>query len=711
MNKISIIIPIYNTAEFLEECISSVLSQSYQNFEMILINDNSSDNSKHIIEKFTKKENKIKAYHLEKRHGVGATRNYGIEMASGDFLYFLDSDDYLPKNTLQLLIENINSHDMIFGRVQRAHLSEQTTDDRRIGQGRLEHEIDVYTEKKFDLIKNNLILNILFKKSFLQKNKLRFSESVERYSELFLIIPALLKVEKVPLIGDCLYFKRKRNDPLSNPSLMQTGMEDKINDFCYVYNNLKEYYTDRLVVDYLDQQLLQLYRRIGRGYFRKNENVDNIFTILNKSLNRLHVRTLNSQPYFLKKEISILKSGDINRYKKFNLWRHRIIKLRKSLKGRRSLYIQIYRSIFLKTPVKEDLVVFESFLGKSYSDSPKYIYEKMLDMNLNYKYVWIFNKKKSIPGNAIQVKRFSLKYFYYMARAKYWISNSRLPKSLNKREENIYLQTWHGTPLKKLVFDMKDVHSADPSYKRNFYIQSRRWDFLSSPNNFSSNVFKRAFKYEKDILEYGYPRNDILYTKNTAEDIMDLKKKMNLSVNKKVILYAPTWRDDQYYSRGKYKFDLELDLKKLEKHFGQEYVILLRMHYFIASELDISEYRGFVYDFSQYEDIAELYLISDILITDYSSVFFDYANLKRPILFFMYDIERYRDKLRGFYLDIENEIPGPLLKTNNEIIKAIKDIENIRVRYKEKYNLFYEKYCKWDDGNASERTVNRIFGK
>src|SRR5699024_2361158 len=181
-----------------------------------------------------------------------------------------------------------------------------------------------------------------------------------------------------------------------------------------------------------------------------------------------------------------------------------------------------------------------------------------------------------------QVKRFSLRYYYYLARAKYWVSNSRIPKSLNKREENIYLQTWHGTPLKRLVFDMNDVHSADPNYKKNFYQQSRRWDYLSSPNPYSSKIFRRAFKFDKTMLEFGYPRNDILYQKNNEKDINLLKDQLGIPKDKKVILYAPTWRDDEFFSKGNYKFTLKLDLAKMQKSFGNEYIILLRTHYFIA---------------------------------------------------------------------------------------------------------------------------------
>ncbi|MBO1910182.1 CDP-glycerol glycerophosphotransferase family protein, partial [Microvirga sp. 3-52] len=358
-------------------------------------------------------------------------------------------------------------------------------------------------------------------------------------------------------------------------------------------------------------------------------------------------------PYLTKKEIKAIQTGNLIHYKKVNLKHQRLRNLKTALKGRRRLYIQLYRSLFMKMPLKKKTVVFESFLGKSYSDSPKYIYEYMIENKMDYNYVWIFNEKKNIPGNASQVKRFSLKYFYYLARAKYWVSNSRLPITLNKREGNVYLQTWHGTPLKQLVFDMVDVYSADPKYKSNFYRQSRRWDYLSSPNAYSSAIFRSAFKYDKEMLEFGYPRNDILYTKNNPDNINELKVSMRIPTDKKVVLYAPTWRDDEFYSAGKYKFTLQLELDKLQAELGDDYIVLLRMHYFIANQLDISEYSGFVYDFSSYDDIAELYLVSDVLITDYSSVFFDFANLKRPILFYTYDLENYRDKLRGFYLDIE----------------------------------------------------------
>src|SRR5699024_6347037 len=200
-------------------------------------------------------------------------------------------------------------------------------------------------------------------------------------------------------------------------------------------------------------------------------------------------------------------------------------------------------------------------------------------------------------------------------------------------------------------------------YKKNFITESSKWDYLISPNPYSTEIFKRAFQFDKTVIESGYPRNDFLINYNNKSDIASIKKRLNLSANKKIILYAPTWRDDDFKKKGHYNFDLPFDINVLEKEFSQDYMIVLRLHYLIAEQIDLSKYPDFIIDFSYHEDIRDLYLVADVLITDYSSVFFDYANLKRPIIFYVHDIDNYRDKLRGFYFDFESLAPGPLVKT------------------------------------------------
>ncbi len=300
-----------------------------------------------------------------------------------------------------------------------------------------------------------------------------------------------------------------------------------------------------------------------------------------------------------------------------------------------------------------------------------------------------------------------------MASAKYWVSNSRMPLWIPKPKHTVYLQTWHGTPLKKLAADMDDVFMPGTNienYKQNFLKESANWDYLISPNPYSTKIFRRAFAFKKEMIESGYPRNDFLYNANNEKDILALKKKYQIPTDKKVILYAPTWRDDQYFEKGKYKFDLKLDLKQMQEQLGDQYIVLLRLHYLIANHIDVSEYKGFAFDFSHHEDIRELYMVSDLLITDYSSVFFDYANLKRPMIFFVYDIEDYRDRLRGFYFDFEEKAPGPLVKTTEEVIEEINKLEKNK-RLPRNFDEFYETFCSWEDGNATKRVVETVWGK
>ena len=364
--------------------------------------------------------------------------------------------------------------------------------------------------------------------------------------------------------------------------------------------------------------------------------------------------------------------------------------------------------------MKSNWIVFESFLGKNYSDNCKYIYQYLAkEYGSKYRYIWVINDKKTnIPGDVTKVKYLGIRWFYYTSRARYYVNNMRQPRWMYRREGSVMLETWHGTPLKKLVFDMDDIHAATPRYKMDVYTQSRKWTYLMSDNPFSTKVFESCFLYPKErIVEIGYPRNDILYAPDRERRAAEIKKGLSIPQGKKVILYAPTWRDDEYYGPGRYQFTLKLDLRKMKERLGSQYVILIRTHYFIADAVDTAGLEGFAFNVSRYNDIAELYLISDICITDYSSVFFDYANLRRPILFYVYDFEKYRDTLRGFYIDMKTEVPGPLLFNEQEVLEAIEHIDEIENEYETLYTAFCDRFCCIDDGQASRRACEVLLNE
>lgn len=387
--------------------------------------------------------------------------------------------------------------------------------------------------------------------------------------------------------------------------------------------------------------------------------------------------------------------------------------LKKARKFAKKIVIKLYKIEIKIVPINKKMIVFESNLGRNYTGNPRCIYEEMVKQGLDKEYrcyIMLDDLTTVVPGNAKKLKRTRTAYFFIMGIAGTWVCDSRQPKYIIKREGVNYIQTWHGTPLKKLALDMDSVNMGGETdiekYKKNFYDNTRTWDYLISQNHFSTEVFRRAFAFDKTMLEIGYPRNDILFLGNNNEYINDLKDKMGLPMDKKIILYAPTWRDNEYYSKGAYKFNSAMDFDLLKEKLGDEYVIIVKYHYLVKENLDWSKYQGFVYKFDMCEDISLLYLVSDILITDYSSVMFDYSVLERPMFFFAYDLEDYKDNLRGFYFDFIYEAPGPIIKTTDDLVESILNYNVIE--YKEKYKAFHDKFNHADDGHASENVVKLI---
>lgn len=365
-------------------------------------------------------------------------------------------------------------------------------------------------------------------------------------------------------------------------------------------------------------------------------------------------------------------------------------------------------------PVKKDLIVFESNVGKLVSDNPKLIYDELKKQNKNYQIVWATNTLYPFNDpNVKTVKRLSPEYFYYLSRAKYWINNQNFPHYINKHKDTIYIQTWHGTPLKKMLNDVDTFQGRDENYKNRVNHAIKNWDYLISPSPYASKCFKTAFDYHKEILEVGYPRNDVFYNtenKDITEKKKLIKQKLGIEGNKKIILYAPTFRDDEINKAKKHIINLKLDLHKLKESIGDDYILILRPHIIISNALNLSEsLKEFVIDGAKYPEISDLYLITDICITDYSSVMFDFANTKKPLLFFTYDLDFYKNKLRGFYFDFEKEAPGPLIKTNAGLIEAIKNIANVQEAYSDKYQAFYNRFCTFEKGIASKTIVEKFF--
>ncbi|MBU7563521.1 CDP-glycerol glycerophosphotransferase family protein [Pediococcus ethanolidurans] len=373
---------------------------------------------------------------------------------------------------------------------------------------------------------------------------------------------------------------------------------------------------------------------------------------------------------------------------------------------------------FMKTffKLKPKRIIFESGIGKQYSDSPKQIYQKMLSDPFfkDYEFVWIYNGYDIEKDSRLKiVKRFSLGYFYYLATSHYWVNNQNFPHYIRKSKNTVFLQTWHGTPLKKMMNDVDHFTDKDMDYVPRMNKVNAQWDYLVSPSHYATERFESAFQPKAKILEVGYPRNDVFFMNdNQKHEVLRQLRNMWGINNKKVILYAPTFRDNEKTSTGKQDFKLNMNIEALYNALHKDYVVLFRQHAIVKTKLYIPDYfKNFFIDVSKFSDVQQLYLLADICITDYSSVMFDYAITKKPLLFYTYDYEEYKDNLRGFYINFEEEAPGPLLYDTKQLIDAIQNINKIKIEYQRKYDQFYEKYGYIENGTSTKKVIDAVWHK
>ncbi|NUR87826.1 MAG: CDP-glycerol glycerophosphotransferase family protein, partial [Nonomuraea sp.] len=354
----------------------------------------------------------------------------------------------------------------------------------------------------------------------------------------------------------------------------------------------------------------------------------------------------------------------------------------------------------------QDAVFFDSYTGKQFSDSPKAIHDELVRRGLPLELRWnVRDGQVELPATATPVRMYGAEYYQALARSRFVVTNAHLPVWFRRREGQVVVQTWHGSTLKRIGYDIEDVQFARSDYHERLAVEVPQWDYLLSPSPWCTPILRGAFRFGGEVLETGYPRNDVLFDPELGAEV---RRRLGIPDGKRIVLYAPTWRDDRFHGNGKYVFDLQLDLDRWRERLGEDHVLLIRRHPNIAGRLRVSDPTA-VMDVSAYPDVQELYLAADALVTDYSSAMFDFAVTGRPMLFFTYDLEHYRDQLRGFYFDFEAEAPGPLLRTAEDLMDAIEDLDAVAARYAALYESFRARFCPLDDGQAAARVVDTVF--
>jgi CDP-glycerol glycerophosphotransferase len=356
---------------------------------------------------------------------------------------------------------------------------------------------------------------------------------------------------------------------------------------------------------------------------------------------------------------------------------------------------------------RRPVALFESWRGR-YADSPRAISERLRERYPELRQIWVAGPEVALPEGVGRVRRHSPEYFARLVTCDFLVTNDIVSRHYVKGPRVKYLQTWHGTPLKTIGHDeVSPVYDSGAHHKR-MDRDVAKWDALVSPSGECTRMFRSAFRFTGPVLETGYPRNDVLRRPGADRIGRRTREQLGIDASAKVVLYAPTWRDDARDERGEFQDPGGLDVGTFLERTGDDVVLVLRMHSNVATRYG-SDAGGRVVDASDVPDIADLYLASDLHVSDYSSTVFDFAVTRRPIVLFPYDLDHYRHGLRRLYFDYEDWAPGPIAMTTEELADAVTAELAREGGPDERYLRFVERFCPHEDGHASDRVIDAFF--
>ncbi|MFE9452716.1 CDP-glycerol glycerophosphotransferase family protein [Streptomyces sp. NPDC006739] len=408
---------------------------------------------------------------------------------------------------------------------------------------------------------------------------------------------------------------------------------------------------------------------------------------------------------------ALLEEGAYTKYRAFQAANRSRRAAKKAVRTRKrqvgaKLRDQQYRRALCR-PVDPNLAVFAAYWERGVACNPAAIAAKLAELAPHIHPVWVVSNENAslLPPGTDHVVPGTRRYWETLATAKYLVNNVNFPNAFVKRPDAVHIQTHHGTPLKRMGLDQMEHPAAAKGLDFNALLaRIDKWDYSVSANSHSTRMWERAYPARYTSLDYGYPRNDVFYTA-TAADVRAARERLGIPPGKTAVLYAPTHRD---YEAG---FTPRLDLAALADRLGEDTVLLVRAHYFYggaASPLTGLRRTGRIIDVSSYDPVEELCLAADALVTDYSSIMFDYANLDRPIVIYADDWETYTTT-RGVYFDLMAEAPGQVARTQEELTEILTSGAWHDESARKARAAFRRRFCEYDDGRAAERVVRRVF--
>ena len=698
MTMISVVVPAWSVQGYLAESLASVLDQQTVDAEVIAVDDASPDHSGEVLDERAARDPRLTVLHLPVTGGPGPARNAGLERAGGDYVWFVDGDDRIVPGALAAV---------------EARLREEKPDVLVVGAARERWDRSVSSWRSPESVTPGAAAltravpplgALIVRRQFLAESGIRFRPGW--YEDVAFGYAVLAEAGTVATFEPACYIRRFDRD-----RSIRTTRSPRHADAVAQYDDalsrpvvagaspvLRRRALDRAVTELL--AIMEDDRRVPRAARRE------MFTATSELLRRHESDAAPRPGGPAGLRLKLLAADSFAAYRALRRVTGALRAARKAPRAARARLrkpaLRWYYRWQLRRPIDESLAVYAAYWYRGYACNPAAIYEKARELAPGVRGVWVVKRgHRPLPEGVDHVVSGSRAYYRTIARAKYLINNATFPPEVVKRPGAVHVQTHHGTPLKTMGLDQPKFPASTVGYnaermRRNI----AKWDYSITANRHTTLLWDRQFPIRGETLETGYPRNDRL-ARATAQDVAAARAELGIAPGERVVLYAPTHRE--WHAT----FTPVLDVDALAEALGPDTRVLLRGHYFYGLAGFPARHPR-VTDVTSFPTVETLYLAADALITDFSSVMFDYAVLDRPLIIYAPDWEIYR-AVRGVTFDLAAEHPGTFARTFDELVAAFRTGQVDGPEAAAARARFRARFCALEDGHAAERVVRRVF--
>ncbi|GAA3814115.1 bifunctional glycosyltransferase/CDP-glycerol:glycerophosphate glycerophosphotransferase [Streptomyces chiangmaiensis] len=703
MPRFSVIVPAYKVQAYLQECLTSVLEQSYTDIEVIAVDDCSPDACGAVIDEFAARDPRVHPLHLPHNVGLGRARNAGLELSTGDYVLFLDGDDTLTPDALRDLADRLketSEPDVLVFDYARTYWTGRTVRNQLAGLLAEEGPAPFRLDDRPGLLSLLMVVwNKAYRREFVERAGFTFPPGY--YEDTAWTFPVLLTANTIATLDRvCVHYRQRRQGSILGSTSRRHF--DVFDQYDRVFAHLDAH-------PELDRWRPVLFRRM----------VDHLTTVYTRRgrlprdsraeflrLARAHYRRYRVPGAPLRLRHLLIRLGSHRTYRTLSPASGLARRTRHLAAGagRRlaAAALQAHYRIQLRLPLRADRAVFTRDAGGRYGCNPGALESAFRNLVPHIRTAWIAHPEHhhTVPVATRRLRPGSVVYWTALARSKYLVHNDDFDPGVIKRPGQILIQTRQGTPLKRMGLDLQDRPAAARATDFGRMLRSAdSWDYVVSGNRHSTLVWERVFPSGFTTLEYGLPRNDV-FARATSADVARLRQTFGIPEGSVAILYAPTYRD---YRRG---LRPALDLERFLRRLGPRFVLLTRAHPSSGGPL-ARVTGGRAIDVSDHPSVESVCLASDALVTDFSSLMFDYANLDRPVVVYADDWEAY-EAARGTYFDVRDFPPGAVARDEDELIDIFATGHWCGSRSEQRRRAFRERFCPYDDGRAAERIVRRV---